>query len=275
VTSALALTVTLLLAAPPLPLAQRVEGARAVERARYAFVIGATRPFDEAYPRAVFERKVAREQAAELVLASEFDLAVTPELLVAEYDRIARDTRAPDQWAAIERALGGSRRMVEEVVCRPLLVDRALRASFAFDQRIHAVEHQQARGARQAFLDGGAPADAARLRLSRQAGANEKTDALLDRARVEAAGPKVLAPAGAEAREDLPIVLDPEMVRVLERELAAPGAVTTILEERYRFSAFRLVRADPTEWLVDGVMVSKRDFERWFDEAVGRLGALR
>ena len=141
----LALALALLLAAPPLPLAERVEGARSVERARDAFVLGATRPFDEVYPRSVFEQKVRREADEEAVLSREFGMEVTPELLAAEYERIEKETRAPDQWEAIKKALGGDRRMVEEVVCRPLLVDRALRARFAFDQTIHEEEHQQAR----------------------------------------------------------------------------------------------------------------------------------
>ena len=110
----------LLLAAPPLSLAERVDGgARSVERARDAFVLGATRPFDEVYPRSVFEKKVQRELAEERVLSRVFGMEVTPALLAAEYERIEKETRAPDQGKAIKKALGGDRRMIEEVVCRP------------------------------------------------------------------------------------------------------------------------------------------------------------
>jgi hypothetical protein len=42
----LTFALALLLASPPLSFAERVEGTRAVEKARYTFVIGATRPFD-------------------------------------------------------------------------------------------------------------------------------------------------------------------------------------------------------------------------------------
>src|SRR5512140_825559 len=95
VVAALAL---LLAAAQPLSFAERVEGTRAVERARCTFVIGATKPFDEVYPRSVFEKKVEREVAEEHVLSSQFGMQVTPALLSAEYERIERETRAPDQW---------------------------------------------------------------------------------------------------------------------------------------------------------------------------------
>ena len=58
------------------------------------------------------------------------------------------------------------------------------------------------------------------------------------------------------------------MVTVLEKELKAKGDVTTILEERNRFSVFCLVRSDPQEWLVQAVVVPKREFDRWLDDAV-------
>jgi hypothetical protein len=263
-----AFALALLLAAPPLSFADRVEGARAVERARYTFVIGATRPFDEVYPRSVFEKKVRREVAEERVLSREFGMQVTAELLSAEYERIEKETRAPDQWEAIKKSLGGSRRKIEEVVCRPGLVDRVLRARFAFDQKIHAAEHRQARLARDAFLAGRTPTGTKLLHLSRRGEAPAGTDEMLARARADATGPKVLSPAGPESKEDQPLNPDPEMVKVLEKELRAKGDVTTILEERNRFSVFRLVSSDAGEWLVEAVQVPKRDFDRWLDAAV-------
>ena len=64
----------------------------------------------------------------------------------------------------------------------------------------------------------------------------------------------------------------PEMAKVLETQLKAKGDVTTILEERDRFSVFRLVRADSSAWVVEAVRVPKRDFDRWFETARGHLG---
>jgi hypothetical protein len=115
-------------ATAPLSVAARVDAERTVERTRYRFVIDATTPFDEAYPRRVFERKVERELAKERQLRERFGVAITMEMMAAEFDRIERDTRAPGQWIAIKQALGNDRRLVEEAVCRPLVVDRLLRA---------------------------------------------------------------------------------------------------------------------------------------------------
>jgi hypothetical protein len=90
-----------------------VDGERAVERARYRFVIGATQPFDEVYPRSVFEKKVAREIAEERVLKKVFGVTVTKAVLAAEFDRIEKTTKAPDQWEAIKAALKNDRRRIE------------------------------------------------------------------------------------------------------------------------------------------------------------------
>jgi hypothetical protein len=262
-----AFALTLLLAAPPLSFAERVDGTRAVEKARYTFVIGATKPFDEVYPRSVFEEKVRRALAEARVLSSRFGMQVTPALLSAEYERIEKETRAPDQWEAIQKALGGSRRRIEEVVCRPLLVDRVLRAKFAFDQKIHEAAHQKAREAREVFLAGKTPKGASTIRLSRKAEPGGIDD-LLAKARSEASGPKILTPEEPGKKSDAPVPVDPEMAKVLEKELKKKGDVSTILEERNRFSVFRLVTSDPGEWLVEAVQIPKRDFDRWLDAAV-------
>jgi hypothetical protein len=241
----------------------RVDGERAVERARYKFVIGATQPFDEAYPRSVFEKKVARELAEERVLQKTFGLAVTPAILAAEFDRIEKATKAPDQWEAIMAALQDDRRRIEEVFCRPLVVERTLRAKFDFDQAIHAGPHQRAREARTAFLAGKKPAGVTTAVLARAASGPDTAD-MLDRAQKEAALPRVLSPP-EEGAKDEPAAIHPEMAAVLEKQFRKPGDVSTILEERDRFSVFRLIEARPDSWRVEAVIFPKVDFDAWFD----------
>jgi hypothetical protein len=240
-----------------------VVGERTVERARYRFVTGATQPFDEVYPRSVFEKKVARGLAEERVLRKSFGIVVTPEHLRQEFDRVERDTKAPDQWEAIKAALGNDRRRIEEVFCRPLLVERMLRAKFAFDQRIHAQPHQRAREARVTFLAGRKPSEATVTLLARGS-ARTDTAEMLNRAQKEAALPRVLSPPGQRAK-DAPQPVDPELAAALEKELRKPGDVTTILGERDRFSVFRLLEMKPDSWKVDAVTFPKVDFDRWFE----------
>lgn len=244
---------------------QRIEGERAVERARYEFVIGATQPFDEAYPRSVFERKVAREIAEERVLLKTFGLAVTPAILAAEFDRIEKTTKAPDQWEAIKAALGNDRRRIEEVFCRPLVVERMLRAKFDFDQTIHAGPHQRAREARAAFLAGKKPTDVTTEVLARTTSGPDTAE-MLDRAQKESALPRVLSPSEQATKEE-PTAIHPEMAAVLEKGFRKPGDVSTILEERDRFSVFRLIETKPDSWKVDAVTFPKVEFDAWFEKA--------
>src|SRR5262249_39406328 len=146
----------------------------------------------EVYPRSVFEKRVKWELAQERVLQRVFGLTVTRKLLAEEYDRIEKTTKAPEQWEAVKRALENDRHLIEEVFCRPPLVERALRARFAFDQEIHAVPHQKAREARATFLAGKTPSGVKVLRISRRPQAAATTDQLLEKSRAEATGPRLI-----------------------------------------------------------------------------------
>jgi len=242
----------------------RVESERAVERARYAFTLGATQPFENAFPRSVFERRVARELREESLLAERFGMTVTRELLKEEYERIERSTRAPEQWDAIKRALGDDRLRVEDVFCRPLLVSRVLRARFAFDRQIHAEPHAQAREARALFLAAKQPPEARRVRVRLADEAPPSTDVLLAAAKAQAAsGPRLLTPASPPPA-DTPETVSPEVAAVLQKQLRTPGDVTTILEERDQFEVFRLVARAEDVLTAEVVRVPKRDFEAWF-----------
>ncbi len=261
-------------AAFPLTAGARVDDERAVERARYRFVIGNTKPFDEVYPRAIFEKRVAREMAEERALHDAFGLTVTPALLAQEYDRIEGSTKAPEQWEAIKKALGGDRRLIEDVFCRPILVDRALRARFAFDPKIHAAPHQQAREARSALVAGKMPPGANVVRLARKASRPATTEQLLGGAKADSSTPRLLSPRPDRAPDE-PIAPDPEVAAVLEKELQRPGDVTTILEERDRFQVLRLRTITPDSWEVEMATFPKVDFDGWLARQIRRPSARR
>jgi hypothetical protein len=246
----------------------RLDAARAIERARYSFVIGATQPFEEAHPVAALERQVARELAEERVLREAFGLAATPSLVAGECDRIEKTNHAPEQWQAIQAALAHDRGRIEEAFCRPSLVERTLQARFAFDPQIHAETHVRARRARGLFLAGETPPGAVRLVLSRRSMPEVSTEALLQQARAEAAGARVLR-SSDDALTKTPIALHPEAAAALEAQLGRPGDVSTVLAEWDRFSVYRLVARTDDTWTVEAVTVPKRDFESWFLEVAG------
>ena len=258
-----------LLAGAGLSHTRRVEGLRAVERARYAFSLNTSRPFDEIYPRSVFEKKVRRQEQQEWVLREQFGLIVTARLLAEEYERIERETRAPEQWEAIKRALGNDPNRVEEIFCRPILVEQRLRARFDFDQRIHAVAHQKAREARAWFIAGKAPSGSKTFSISRMRDEAAATEQRQNKSGAEAWVPPLPDRSGPPSAES-PVPVDPEMAAVLQKELKKSGDVTTILEERTRFSVFRLQSLTESEWRVEAFEISKRDFEAWFQETLLR-----
>jgi len=268
----LVLTLALVPEGGSLSPAARADYERAVEQARYQFVIGNTRPFDEVYPRPVFQQRVSREMVEESVLQSVFGMIITPQLLSEEFDRIAKTTKAPDQWEAIQKALGNDRRIVEEVFCRPLVADRALRAKFAFDQKIHAASHENARAARNDFLAGRSVPQATTLTLRRRASPPTTTDELLAEAKAQASAPRVLSSPG-ESGGGAPLAPDPEVAAVLEKELRKPGDVSTILEQRDRFQVFRLTAIDADTWTTQAVTYPKRDFDSWLNEQIREVSS--
>ncbi|MGZ4808913.1 MAG: hypothetical protein ACXV7D_06230 [Thermoanaerobaculia bacterium] len=223
----------------PLTSEQRIEAARAVERARYAFVIGTKPPFDERYPQTFFVAQLEKQTERERVLREVFGITITEKDLAREFERIETSTKAPDQWEAMKAAVNHDPLVVQEVVCRPLLVGQILRARFGFDQHIHAAQHEQARTARAEFLAGRKPANACVLRISRHP------------------DPSALS-------------LEPEARTTLDKELHEPGDVSTILEYVDRFEVYRLREITSDFWSVDVVRVAKRGFDSWYEEVQGK-----
>jgi len=164
----------------------------------------------------------------------------------------------------MKSALGNGRQRVEQVVCRPLLVERALRRRYAFDPKIHEKERQKARAAREVFLSGRRRPKRKTLRIAREGRLPFPPTTCSRRRRPSRRDEGPLSRrTSREPTTEKPVPVDPEMAKVLEKELKTKGDVTTILEERDRFSVFRLVAAGADEWLVEGVQVPKKDFDAW------------
>jgi len=120
----------------------------------------------------------------------------------------------------------------------------------------------KAREARAAFLAGKKPREARVQLLRRKPEVAPDTDELLRKAQAETSLPRVLA-AKESGEANAPGSVDPEMARVLEKELKKAGDVTTILEERDRFEVFRLIAITKESWRVDAVRFPKVDFDSW------------
>jgi len=69
----------------------------AIERVYYSHQIGATRPFEEAVPREVIERKVRTSLLQSVALEQWWKTPVTADSLKRELERIAGNTRLPER----------------------------------------------------------------------------------------------------------------------------------------------------------------------------------
>ena len=116
---------------------ERVNAQAAIERVYYAHQIGATKPFDQAVPRAVLENKVRKYLEQTVALQTYWKTAVTDETLQRELERMAQGTRMPERLQELYAALGNDAFLIKECLARPALVDRLAHNFYAFDPTMH------------------------------------------------------------------------------------------------------------------------------------------
>src|SRR2546427_1130671 len=133
---------------------ERIRAQEAIERVSYSHQEGTIKPFEEAVPRAVFERKVGTMLEQSAALEAIWNTPVTAEALQHETERIARRTRMPERLRELYAALGNDAFLFQETVARAALVDRMARSFFAADQSIHARAHDRAEALRRDLLAG-------------------------------------------------------------------------------------------------------------------------
>jgi hypothetical protein len=121
-----------------LSFADRVRAQEAIERVYYSHQIGATKPFEEAVPRAVIEAKVRRYLEESAALETFWSTPITDAALQRELERMAGGTRLPDRLNEVFAALGNDSFLVKECVARATLAERLSHNFYAYDARYHA-----------------------------------------------------------------------------------------------------------------------------------------
>ncbi|MGH9870494.1 MAG: hypothetical protein ACREAA_20350 [Candidatus Polarisedimenticolia bacterium] len=133
---------------------QRLLARETIARVQYQHQIEATQPFELAAPRQALERDVHDFLAQSAVLEDLWGVRVTPEMLMAESDRIARATRLPERLAELRTALQGDEVMIQETLVRPALVSRLFHERFDDDPVIQAGPRQEAEALAAALAGG-------------------------------------------------------------------------------------------------------------------------
>ena len=129
---------------PTLSFEQRVEAQVILERLRYSHQQGATRPFEEAVPRSVIEKKVLTSLRESVALEQYWGTPISEEALRQELDRIESGTLDPARLREVYAALDQDSGLILETLARTSLVERLTRNFYAFDERIHGGTRREA-----------------------------------------------------------------------------------------------------------------------------------
>src|SRR5262245_7532922 len=101
---------------------ERVNAQEAIERVYYAHQIGAAKPFEEAVPRAVIEKKVLDNLVESVAVEQRRGRRISSEELRLERGRIERNTAMPQRLRELFAALHDDALLIEECLVRPILV---------------------------------------------------------------------------------------------------------------------------------------------------------
>jgi N-acetylneuraminic acid mutarotase len=236
---------------------QRVDAQAAIERVYYAHQIGATRPFEEAVPRAVLESKVRKYLEQTVALQTYWKTAVTDETLQRELERMAQGTRMPERLTELFAALGNDSFLIKECLARPALVDRLAHNFYAFDSTLHASARAQADALHDLLTTG---------QLSAKADHPNRTVIELV-VGDEATGP---------ATPSLPLqqrVSQGELQKQRAELPAAVGAVSEVKEARDAFTFSVILNETSTGLLVASYSAPKITWDAWWASVHGSLGS--
>jgi N-acetylneuraminic acid mutarotase len=243
---------------------ERVKAQEAIERVYYAHQLAATKPFEEAVPRSVLEKKVTTYLKESVALETYWHTPVTEEMLTSEWDRIRRSSRLPSRLAELQSALGNDRALVLECLVRPVIVDRLIR-SFAASDPIVQAEPLARVGSLRAALAEGRPAphvadvEVRHLRIERgdpSSNAGESREHGVDRSeRIGLAAPDFNAKLAALA--------------------SAPRGVLELRTTTGAFAFDALQTAATDRIDVTRYVVPDRPFEDWWSTVASTLVASR
>jgi N-acetylneuraminic acid mutarotase len=240
-----------------LSLQERIQAQEAIERVYYAHQIGDTRPFEEAVPGAVLEKKIRTYLEQSIALDVFWKTPITSVMLRQEVERMAARTRMPERLRELHAALGNEPFLIEEALARPALADRLTRTFFAYDKIIHAETRREAEDLRADLLQG-------RLDPGSQHPRRTVVD-LVRSSTAEEPG----SPAGRGGRS-LRMALPPDAFDGYRGRLATrDGEIGALEEEREAFVTRVVLRSTPDEIQIATFVVPKLSWDTWWASAEG------
>src|SRR5262245_7184897 len=245
---------------------ERVKAQRVIEKVYYAHQIGTTRPFDEAVPRSILEKKVQTYLRQSVALEKFWQTPVTAPALQSEMHRIAKETHFAGRLREIYAALGHDFFLVQECVARPVLVDRLARNFLAGDARFQAAPRAAIDALRRDLENGQLDPSVAHpartvLAMSRsgESGANSTQES-------------ADGPLGKPLQGLTYLALEPaEFASARSRAPQRVGEIGTLVEDQEAFSFQVLLSEANDSFLVATYSFPKRTFDEWSKEVAKEL----
>jgi N-acetylneuraminic acid mutarotase len=242
-----------------LTLDERIRCQEALERVDWTHRSkGQGRSFEQAVPRTVLRRSAENAVLKTEALRRFWGVTITPERLQAELDRMAAHSKAPARLRELFAALGDDPVKAAECLARPLLVDRLIRTSYAFDERRHGDLRARAR------REVGELASAAALEATTGVRTEVEWRRGHDRTRTD--GRLELEPEAFDAR-----------VRELRAEMGQANAAivldrpSPLREDESRFYVLVVHELDDRHVSLTTIEWPKRPFDSWWTETRERL----
>ncbi|HEV8375142.1 MAG TPA: kelch repeat-containing protein, partial [Candidatus Polarisedimenticolia bacterium] len=250
----------------PLDFEARVRAQAAIERVYYSHQIGAKRPFEQAVPRALLERKVQTYLKQSIALERFWKTSITSDMLRKELERIARGSRMPDRLLELYAALEHDPLLIQECLARPALVGRLTQNFFTFDHNLHAEARREAEAIHRRLLDG--------LLDPRAARPGRVVVELLRSGSEEAKEARTGDRAPDSSSQGIPQIVDAaEFDRWAARASGQTGRIETLREERERFVTRVLLEARRNRTLIAVFVTPKVEWDRWWKGVEDNLDA--
>jgi len=234
---------------------ERVRAQAAIERVYYSHQLGATKPFEQAVPKAALESKVHKYLDETATLRTQWNTDVTDEMLQRELERMATGTRMPERLLELYAALGNDPFIIKECLARPTLVERLARDLYAFDPALHEEERRKAEELGRQLSSGD---------LSPSADHPNRT--VVELALIENSARRPEGPDRLDINPKAPFrhELSADEYRAQRSQLPAViGQVSTLKEERDSFVFTVILSETPKEVRAANYVVPKTSWGAW------------
>ncbi|MBI1951170.1 MAG: hypothetical protein HYS34_07390 [Acidobacteria bacterium] len=213
----------------------------------------------------VIEGKVRAYLNESAALETFWNTPVTSDMLLKEWQRMARETKLPERLTELSAALGDDPFLFQETVARAALVDRLARGFFAHDDSIHAEARREITALRARVLSGEIHPSSAGpylkvveiVRGREEDGPGEEDD-------------QARPAADAAVRVSLPPRRFDEVRALLPGRV---GDIGPIKEDATALAFSSILHEDAERLRLATYTVPKRSFEDWFRSVQGRLDA--